>query len=118
MKLIYKGKYKGIVEEFDSSQNIKNATKYKEADKNLMDLHKAVKNVKSSNKLNDNTTTTTFSLYISKNNTIVDKYEDISVIKVTDQIIKKLSSTINPLSVLQSNILIGFLSNLVLQVSQ
>lgn len=32
MKLIYKGKYKGEIEEFDSSLNIKNATKYKEAD--------------------------------------------------------------------------------------
>ncbi len=32
MKLIYKGKYKGIVEEFESSKNIKNAVKYKEAD--------------------------------------------------------------------------------------
>ena len=32
MKLIYKGKYKGIVEEFESSKSIKNATKYEEAD--------------------------------------------------------------------------------------
>ena len=32
MKLIYKGKYKGVVEEFDSSKSIKNAVKYKEAD--------------------------------------------------------------------------------------
>jgi hypothetical protein len=32
MKLIYKGKYKGVVEEFESSKNIKNAVKYKEAD--------------------------------------------------------------------------------------
>ena len=32
MKLIYKGKYNGVVEEFESSKNIKNAVKYKEAD--------------------------------------------------------------------------------------
>jgi Zn-dependent protease with chaperone function len=32
MKLIYKGKYDGVIEEFSSSKNIKNATKYKEAD--------------------------------------------------------------------------------------
>lgn len=32
MKLIYKGKYKGVVEEFESSKNIKGATKYREAD--------------------------------------------------------------------------------------
>lgn len=32
MKLVYKGKYKGVVEEFESSKNIKNAVKYKEAD--------------------------------------------------------------------------------------
>ena len=32
MKLIYKGKYKGKVEEFKSSKNIKGAVKYKEAD--------------------------------------------------------------------------------------
>ena len=32
MKLIYKGKYNGVVEEFESSKNIKNATKYREAD--------------------------------------------------------------------------------------
>lgn len=32
MKLIYKGKYDGEIEEFPSSKNIKNATKYKEAD--------------------------------------------------------------------------------------
>ena len=32
MKLIYKGKYNGEIEEFASSKNIKNATKYKEAD--------------------------------------------------------------------------------------
>ena len=32
MKMIYKGKYNGIVEEFDSSKNIKNAVKFKEAD--------------------------------------------------------------------------------------
>ncbi len=32
MKLIYKGKYEGIVEEFESAKKVKNATKYKEAD--------------------------------------------------------------------------------------
>lgn len=32
MKLIYKGKYKGIIEEFESSKLIKNAVKYDEAD--------------------------------------------------------------------------------------
>jgi hypothetical protein len=32
MKLIYKGKYKGIVEEFESSKSIKNATKYEVVD--------------------------------------------------------------------------------------
>lgn len=32
MKLIYKGKYNGEVEEFESSKNIVNAIKYKEAD--------------------------------------------------------------------------------------
>ena len=32
MKLIYKGKYNGEIEEFESSKNIVNATKYKEAD--------------------------------------------------------------------------------------
>lgn len=32
MKLIYKGKYNGEIEEFASAKNIKNATKYKEAD--------------------------------------------------------------------------------------
>ena len=32
MKLVYKGKYKGVVEEFETSKNIKNAVKYKEAD--------------------------------------------------------------------------------------
>lgn len=32
MKLIYKGKYKGVVEEFASSKKVKNAVKYKEAD--------------------------------------------------------------------------------------
>ena len=32
MKLIYKGKYKGVVEEFDSSKNVKNSTKFNEAD--------------------------------------------------------------------------------------
>jgi len=32
MKLIYKGKYNGEIEEFESSKNIVNAIKYKEAD--------------------------------------------------------------------------------------
>lgn len=32
MKLIYKGKYNGEIEEFESSKNIVSATKYKEAD--------------------------------------------------------------------------------------
>lgn len=32
MKLIYKGRYNGEIEEFESSKNILNATKYKEAD--------------------------------------------------------------------------------------
>ena len=32
MKLIYKGRYNGEIEEFESSKNIVNATKYKEAD--------------------------------------------------------------------------------------
>ena len=32
MKLIYKGRYNGEIEEFESSKNIVNAIKYKEAD--------------------------------------------------------------------------------------
>ena len=32
MKLMYKGKYEGIVEEFESAKSVKNATKYKEAE--------------------------------------------------------------------------------------
>lgn len=41
MKLVYKGKYNGIVEEFESSKNIKKAVKYKEAD-NLEEMAKII----------------------------------------------------------------------------
>lgn len=32
MKIVYKGKFNGVVEEFESAKNVKGATKYKEAD--------------------------------------------------------------------------------------
>ena len=32
MKLIYKGTYKGTIDEFDGRKEVKNAVKYKEAD--------------------------------------------------------------------------------------
>ena len=41
MKLIYKGKYGGIVEEFESAKSVKNATKYKEAE-NLDEMGKLI----------------------------------------------------------------------------
>ena len=41
MKLMYKGKYEGIVEEFESAKSVKNATKYKEAE-NLDEMGKLI----------------------------------------------------------------------------